>query len=162
MKPSKIATISATLVGATLGVTGVAIAASNSGPGGSGASTTSQVSAPASQAPDTGSQVQTGGNADTQGQDNAKPIQSPDLEKATAAALAKTGQGKVTQTAVGEDGSAFQVEVTLDNGSQVDVQLDQNFQVISSKAEDTGSQNESGSEKAGDSANDKDNVQVQN
>ena len=63
------------------------------------------------------------------------PITGPELEHASAAALAHTGQGRVTGTEAGDEESYYEIEVTLDNGSQVDVQLDTNFQVVDSTAD---------------------------
>jgi len=61
------------------------------------------------------------------------PITGSALEQAKAAALAHTGQGKVTGTEVGDEESYYEVEVTLDNGNQVDVQLDKSFDVVGSE-----------------------------
>lgn len=66
------------------------------------------------------------------------PIPSPALEKAEDAALAETGGGQVTETEVGDEESYYEVEVTLDNGDQVDVQLDEDFTVVGSKTESGG------------------------
>jgi len=63
------------------------------------------------------------------------PITGPALEKASAAALAETGGGRVTGTEVGDEESTYEVEVTLVNGDQVDIQLDDAFHVVSSKIE---------------------------
>jgi uncharacterized membrane protein YkoI len=52
------------------------------------------------------------------------------LAQASAAALASTGEGTVTETEVGDEESYYEVEVTLDNGDQVDVQLDESFAVV--------------------------------
>ena len=57
------------------------------------------------------------------------------LQKAKAAALAETGGGKVTATEVDDEESKYEVEVTLENGSQVDVQLDGAFNVVGSEGE---------------------------
>jgi hypothetical protein len=57
-------------------------------------------------------------------------ITGPDLDSASAAALAFTGEGRVTATEVGDEESYYEVEVTLDSGSQVDVQLDKDFNVV--------------------------------
>ena len=57
------------------------------------------------------------------------------MQQASDAALAFTGQGKVTETEVGDEESLYEVEVTLENGDQVDVQLDENFEVVGSKTE---------------------------
>jgi uncharacterized membrane protein YkoI len=59
-----------------------------------------------------------------------QPIGASDLDKASAAALDHTGGGQVTDTEVGDEESYYEVEVTLDDGSQVDVQLDRSFQVV--------------------------------
>lgn len=64
------------------------------------------------------------------GDDVDTPITSIDLDRASSAALAATGQGRVTGTEVGDEESYYEVEVTLDDGSQVDVQLDTNFHVV--------------------------------
>ncbi|HEX4867022.1 MAG TPA: hypothetical protein VFV32_05290 [Acidimicrobiales bacterium] len=66
------------------------------------------------------------------------PIQGPALEKASAAALAHTGEGRVTETEVGDEESYYEVEVTLDDGTQVDVQLDEQFQVVSDESDGRG------------------------
>ena len=65
-------------------------------------------------------------------------ITGPALEKASAAALEHTGEGRVTETEVGDEESYYEVEVTLDDGSQVDVQLDEDFQVVGDEADDDG------------------------
>jgi uncharacterized membrane protein YkoI len=58
------------------------------------------------------------------------PITGTELEKASAAALDFTGEGRVTETEKGDEESLYEVEVTLDDGSQVDVQLDSHFKVV--------------------------------
>ena len=52
------------------------------------------------------------------------------LQKAEKAALAETGGGRVTGSEVGDEESYYEVEVTRDDGSQVDVQLDEQFAVV--------------------------------
>jgi uncharacterized membrane protein YkoI len=64
------------------------------------------------------------------------PITGADLERASAAALAHTGGGRVTGTEVEDEESYYEVEVTLEDGSQVDVQLDEDFTVVGDEAED--------------------------
>ena len=59
-----------------------------------------------------------------------------DLERASEAALAETGGGRVTATEVENEESGYEVEVTLDDGRQVDVQLDENFAVVDSTPDD--------------------------
>jgi hypothetical protein len=74
------------------------------------------------------------------GDDDAgdRPIDGAALEQASDAALAETGGGTVTETEVGDEESLYEVEVTLDNGDQVDVQLDRDFQVVGTKTESGG------------------------
>jgi uncharacterized membrane protein YkoI len=70
------------------------------------------------------------------GDDDEAPITGDALDRATTAALAHTGEGRVTETEVGDEDSYYEVEVTLDDGSQVDVQLDEDFKVVSSEGDD--------------------------
>jgi hypothetical protein len=70
------------------------------------------------------------------------PITGDALTKASQAALAFTGGGAVTATEVGDEESLYEVEVTLSNGSQVDVQLDQNFAVVGNKTDGSGADTE--------------------
>ena len=63
------------------------------------------------------------------------PITGTALDKATAAALEHTGGGTVTGTEVGDEESLYEVEVTLDSGAQVDVQLDEAFNVVGSEGD---------------------------
>jgi uncharacterized membrane protein YkoI len=74
------------------------------------------------------------------GDDDASdtPIKGPALQQAEDAALAETGGGTVTETEVDDEESYYEVEVTLDNGDQVDVQLDEQFNVVGSKTESGG------------------------
>src|SRR5258708_6380447 len=57
------------------------------------------------------------------------------LAQASAAALKYTGEGTVTGTEVGDEESYYEVEVTLENGNQVDVQLDEGFAVVDAAAD---------------------------
>ena len=70
--------------------------------------------------------------------DHEQPITGTALVRASEAALAETGGGRVTETEVGDEESLYEVEVTLDDGSQVDVQLDENFDVVSDDKDDEG------------------------
>jgi len=58
------------------------------------------------------------------------PISGADLDRASAAALDHTRGGTVTETEVDDEESYYEVEVTLDDGTQVDVQLDESFAVV--------------------------------
>jgi uncharacterized membrane protein YkoI len=70
--------------------------------------------------------------------ENDEPITGAELDRASAAALEHTGGGRVTGTEVGDEESYYEVEVTLDNGSQVDVQLDRSFKVVGQEADGAG------------------------
>lgn len=72
------------------------------------------------------------------GGDDDEPLIGSSLEQATAAALAHTGGGTVTETEVGDDGAAYGVEVRLADGRQVEVNLDGNFNVIGQENDDDG------------------------
>lgn len=74
-----------------------------------------------------------GGNDDSEG-----PITGSELDRAGAAALEETGEGRVTDTEVGDEDSFYEVEVRLDDGSQVDVQLDRDFNVVGSENDGVG------------------------
>lgn len=58
------------------------------------------------------------------------------LQQASDAALAHLGEGEVTDTEVGDEEGHYEVEVTLDDGSEVDVHLDEDFTVISEEREE--------------------------
>lgn len=68
--------------------------------------------------------------------DSDTPLTGTALDQAVAAALAHTGGGEVTETEIGDDGAAYGVEIRLDDGSQVEVNLDDNFEVIGSEPDD--------------------------
>ena len=69
------------------------------------------------------------------GGDQEVPITGSALDRASAAALAHTGGGTVTQTEVGDEESLYEVEVRLPDGSSMDVQLDKGFQVVGDKVD---------------------------
>ncbi len=57
-------------------------------------------------------------------------------DRASAAALEAVGEGKVTGTETDDEEGAYEIEVTRPDGSQVDVHLDKDFQVLSQDADD--------------------------
>ena len=63
------------------------------------------------------------------------PITGDALDRASAAALEYTGGGRVTGTEVGDEEGYYEIEITLDNGRQVDVHLDENFNVLGQEAD---------------------------
>jgi hypothetical protein len=65
-----------------------------------------------------------------------QPLTGSALQKATDAALAHTGGGTVVETETGDDSAAYSVEIRLEDGRQVEVNLNADFQVIGSEADD--------------------------
>jgi uncharacterized membrane protein YkoI len=64
--------------------------------------------------------------------ENDRALRGETLERARGAALRHTGDGRVTDTEADDDDSAYEVEVTLPDGTRVDVQLDKDFNVVGS------------------------------
>lgn len=65
------------------------------------------------------------------------PITGEAYDRASAVALEHTGGGRVTETEVGDEEGYYEVEVTLDDGRQVDVHLTEDFTVIGTEADGT-------------------------
>ena len=95
----------------TVGVTGLAVAAGGTG-------------------------LALAGGSNEDAAENEAPITGSALDEAETAALAHTGEGSVSGTEVGDEESYYEVEVTLDDGDETDVQLDRGFNVVSSEVED--------------------------
>ena len=74
------------------------------------------------------------------GGDDDHPLTGSDLAAATQAALEHTGGGTVVETEAGDDGSAYGVEIRLDDGRVVEVNLNADFQIIGSERDDDTSQ----------------------
>jgi Peptidase propeptide and YPEB domain len=67
-------------------------------------------------------------------------LTGPEAEKAKSAAIAAVGGGTVTEVER-DDGNgtgAFEVEVTRDDGSQLEVHLDGDYNVVGQQADDDG------------------------
>jgi hypothetical protein len=75
------------------------------------------------------------GTDDNDPEETETAITGDALVQASAVALDYTGEGAVTGTEVGDEESYYEVEVTLDNGKQVDVQLDESFAVVGAVAD---------------------------
>ena len=58
------------------------------------------------------------------------PIQGPALEQASQAALEYIGDGRVTDTEVGDEEGFYEIEITRSNGRQVDVHLDEALTIL--------------------------------
>ena len=79
-----------------------------------------------------------GGDERDDGDEIDAPITGGELQRASAAALAHVGGGRVTGTEVGDEESYYEVEVTLADGTQIDVQLDRDFRVVGGETDGTG------------------------
>ena len=78
------------------------------------------------------------------GDDDDQPLTGETYDRAVEAALARTGGGAVTETEIGDDGAQYSVEVQLDDGSQVEVNLDADFNVIGEELDDDGPNDDDG------------------
>lgn len=70
-----------------------------------------------------------GGGDDTQ-------LTGATLERATDAALRHTSGGAVVETEAGDDGAAYGVEIRRANGTVVEVNLDEDFNVIGQEVDE--------------------------
>lgn len=68
--------------------------------------------------------------------DGEQPLTGAARDRAVAAALRQTGGGTVTETETGEGEAAYEVEVRLANGRQVEVALDHSFNVVGQERDD--------------------------
>ena len=84
-----------------------------------------------------GGGIAVAGGDDDSNEGPDRPISSGnELDQASRSALDHVGQGRVTDTEIGDEESYYEVEVTKDDGSQVDVQLDRSFNVVGSEADE--------------------------
>jgi uncharacterized membrane protein YkoI len=116
---------------AALAVGGAAIAGAT---GSDSSSAPSSQESEADDGPDVNEESES--NEGPEDNESEAPIQGSALKRASAAALDSTGGGKVTETETGDEESYYEVEVTRDDGSQADVQLDRQFNVVGSESED--------------------------
>ena len=72
------------------------------------------------------------------GGDTDAPLTGNDLDRATQAALEHTGGGTVIESEIGDDGAAYSVEIKRDDGTVVEVQFDESFNVTGDEADDDG------------------------
>jgi len=61
------------------------------------------------------------------------PIRGTPLEMASQAALDHIGEGRVTDSEIGDEEGFYEIEIRLDNGDEVDVHLDEEFNVLSTE-----------------------------
>ena len=80
------------------------------------------------------------GIAYANGGDSEEQLTGPEAQKAKSAAIAAVGGGTVTEVER-DDGNgtgAFEVEVTRDDGSQLEVHLDGGYDVVGQEADEDG------------------------
>jgi uncharacterized membrane protein YkoI len=80
------------------------------------------------------------GIAYANGGDSEEQVRGPDAEKAKSAAIGAVGGGTVTEVER-DDGNgtgAFEVEVTREDGSQLEVHLDGDYNVVGQEADEDG------------------------
>jgi len=73
-------------------------------------------------------------DSDDSGDSSGPALTDADRAMASSAALAKVGQGTVTEVERDDNGAAYEVEVRLSDGSQVEVALGTDFKVMSQSA----------------------------
>jgi uncharacterized membrane protein YkoI len=84
------------------------------------------------------------------GEDSSEPqATGAGIEKAKSIALDHTNGGQVTGTEVGDEEGYYEVEIIRGDGSQVDVHLDRNFNVLSTPADHEGSDSTDASNDSG-------------
>ena len=67
--------------------------------------------------------------------DSSEQATGPGIEKAKSAALDHANGGRVSGTEVGDEEGYYEIEVTRDDGSQVDVHLDRDLNVLGTLAD---------------------------
>jgi uncharacterized membrane protein YkoI len=79
--------------------------------------------------------------------DSEEQVTGPDAEKAESAAIAAVGGGTVTgvERDDGNGTGAFEVEVTREDGSQLEVHLDGDYNVVGQQADEDGPNDKDGS-----------------
>ncbi len=87
------------------------------------------------------------GIAAANGGDDDQPLTGATRDKAVAAAQQHAGGGTVTETEVGDDGAAYEVELRMPDGSQIEVNLNEDFSVVGSEPDDDGATDSQGPDK---------------
>ena len=79
------------------------------------------------------------------GGDSEESLTGPDAQKAKSAAIAAVGSGTLTEVerddgddGYGTSGGVYEVEVTREDGSQVEVHLDGDYDVVGQGADEDG------------------------
>ena len=90
------------------------------------------------------------GSVMASGADDDAPLTGEQRDKAVAAAKAHVGEGQVTDTEVGDDGAAYGVEILKPDGAQVEVNLDKDYRVTGTEADDDGANDDADENEADD------------
>ena len=69
------------------------------------------------------------------------PITGSQLDKASRIAIDHVGGGRVTGSELQDEEGYYEIEVTKDDGSQVDVHLDSSYNVLNAKGDGSGGDN---------------------
>lgn len=85
-----------------------------------------------------------GGTLAIGGSEDDQPLTGSTLDEASAAALESTGGGTVVDSEAGDGAEAYEVEVNLEDGRQIEVNLDQSFQVVRTESDDDGAGDKDG------------------
>ncbi|MGI8910267.1 MAG: PepSY domain-containing protein [Rubrobacteraceae bacterium] len=75
------------------------------------------------------------GIANATGGDSPEQVAGPNVEKAKSAALDHANGGRVSGTEIGDEEGYYEIEITRDDGSQVDVHLDRGLNVLGTLAD---------------------------
>ena len=90
------------------------------------------------------------GSVMASGADDDAPLSGEQRDKAVATAKAHVGEGRVTDTEVGDDGAAYGVEILKPDGAQVEVNLDKDYRVTGTEADDDGPNDDADENEADD------------
>jgi hypothetical protein len=82
------------------------------------------------------------------------PLTGPALRSATESALEHTA-GTVTETEVGDEGAAYGVEIRREDGTEVEISLDENFIVVDEEV-DNNDRDDSRDDSDDDASDDRD------
>lgn len=83
---------------------------------------------------------------------DVNPLNNGNLDKAEQAALNRVGAGRVTEAEVEDEGgrTAYEIEVTRKDGSEVDVDLDAGYAVLHVDEDDEGDNDDNDNDEADD------------
>ena len=87
-----------------------------------------------------------GGTVMATNADDDAQLTGEQRDKAVAAARAHVGEGEVTDTEVGDDGAAYGVEIRKPDATQVEVNLDRDYRVTGTEADDDSGPDDDGDE----------------